>query len=72
VTEELNALYFRAFNTPDGARVLEDLQRKYRENTDIPKDVNQCVYERGQRCVIDYIERNVHKGGNLNDTGSTG
>jgi hypothetical protein len=70
--EEMQALYFQVFNTPHGKRVYEDLQRKYRENTDLTGREAQLYYERGQRDVVKYIEKMVTRGGETDGDSTSG
>lgn len=59
--EEVWSCFTRLFNTPDGQRVLEDLERQFKENTK-PIESNLMYHSLGERSVMEYINFNIKRG----------
>jgi len=70
MTEEEAIFINRFLGTTEGQRFLGILEKKFREETDLPDGKYRVYYERGQRNVINTILRAITRGGNVNDTGS--
>lgn len=63
--EKTSVIFMRAFSTPDGQRVIEKINRRFREKTDLPLSDREAYYERGQRSVIEFINREIERGGKV-------
>ena len=66
-TEE-QARFFRVFNSLDGKKVLEKLEKKYPEVTDAMSDA-EMRHAVGQRSVIKFIKQQLDRGGSLDGSG---
>lgn len=57
--DELKLAYRRAFNTDDGAAVLEDLKKRFsfEATTFVSGDPHQSAFQEGQRAAVLLIVR---------------